>query len=808
MLATPLHSLSAKEGGARMGRRRRAGMHPAGRGLLVLLALGLIGMVMHLGPVYPAAIVHLHLHLPQLGQLGSGPAGEHGHAAAVRMVLEADGSSSSLVADSSGGTLSFDLCGGFAAQRAALVSGLALAAELNRTLVLPRLLVDGGQRRVPFSQLHDADAFAAALLAQGLPSTAEPPAPADTAAVRLDRRYDYMSVLVGAAAGRRHVRVDCPLAKVPPDLVAKHEGLVLAALGALQPVARLQEVVARWAAGQAAHSAGMLALRSAANHVAHPTQFPASPPPCPAPLARLSARCRAQQRLQGLSGAEAYSVLHLRAERDWVQHCAEWEGTADGTVRDNCLNNTASVGDQLVLHNVDKQLPLLLLAGAGEADAELLQGALSNLQSHNFQLARWEEAVGEDGPALTPDEAALVGYSLALGARQFAGNSVSVFSALLVLQRWRADAFATYYNGGNIPLEALLPLYPMPWVFTYNDWSAGTEYEYMVRAAVTSAIEAAHMKPYCMYSGSEASPMHKWFVKKGVRIIRHDPAWKEALIKEGRRHRDKYSELYSHLYRTDGALVGAFQRIDIPILSEFDQYNYVLFTDCDVFFRKRMRLLDWGTPLPAAIGMGFERFETFPYNDGVMLWNMPYMRLTNAAFVAWILNQTNGLYFPGYGPVDQGAFNQYYEGQVKGRPISKNLNSMIYHDFRPDALIIHLHGPKPNHYGHFVRTGACPQFNDLCEIGFSNGLCQYVAEYARFSPGWPVVQTLLKMCKDGRAAAAAREAVQKRAAMEAMWRRAAAPAPVPQPGEGGWHMAGHGTGGEGLQPIGGPSSEQ
>lgn len=53
-----------------------------------------------------------------------------------------------------------------------------------------------------------------------------------------------------------------------------------------------------------------------------------------------------------------------------------------------------------------------------------------------------------------------MGYSLALAAHQFAGNSVSVFSALLVLQRWRADRFATYYNGGNIPLEAHIPLFP------------------------------------------------------------------------------------------------------------------------------------------------------------------------------------------------------------------------------------------------------------------------------------------------------------------------------------------------------------
>lgn len=34
----------------------------------------------------------------------------------------------------------------------------------------------------------------------------------------------------------------------------------------------------------------------------------------------------------------------------------------------------------------------------------------------------------------------------------------------------------------------------------------------------------------------------------------------------------------SHLYKTDGSMVGAFLRIDIPTLREFDQYNYVLFT--------------------------------------------------------------------------------------------------------------------------------------------------------------------------------------------------------------------------------------
>ena len=116
----------------------------------------------------------------------------------------------------------------------------------------------------------------------------------------------------------------------------------------------------------------------------------------------------------------------------------------------------------------------------------------------------------------------------------------------------------------------------------------------------------------------------------------------------------------SHLYKNTGAIVGAYLRIDIPKLPQLDQYNYVLFTgacrrgegsrvacgrgaadalcwgqwgaslsswpsqgewqqlaihllcqcpcsvpaDCDVYFRKRMKLIDWGSPLPAAIGMG------------------------------------------------------------------------------------------------------------------------------------------------------------------------------------------------------------
>lgn len=39
--------------------------------------------------------------------------------------------------------------------------------------------------------------------------------------------------------------------------------------------------------------------------------------------------------------------------------------------------------------------------------------------------------------------------------------------------------------------------------------------------------------------------------------------------------------------------------------------------------------------------------DNFPFNAGVMLLNLPYMRQTNKAFVDWIFAQENGLYYEG-----------------------------------------------------------------------------------------------------------------------------------------------------------------
>ena len=111
---------------------------------------------------------------------------------------------------------------------------------------------------------------------------------------------------------------------------------------------------------------------------------------------------------------------------------------------------------------------------------------------------------------LSREEAACVEYHIALASQKFVGNSVSSFSALLILERQRAAAWAAYYNGGNIPMSAAVPLYKLPWVFTFNSWSA--KYDYMLKAAVRSAaaMGGKTLIPYCLFGGDDSSPIAVW----------------------------------------------------------------------------------------------------------------------------------------------------------------------------------------------------------------------------------------------------------------------------------------------------------
>jgi hypothetical protein len=96
----------------------------------------------------------------------------------------------------------------------------------------------------------------------------------------------------------------------------------------------------------------------------------------------------------------------------------------------------------------------------------------------------------------------------------------------------------------------------------------------MMKAAVRSAARFDTLAPYCLFLGNRTADVHQWLVAHNVRIIYHNPSWAtqiaQILGKENIRT--------SHLYANPEMAVGTWQRIDIPIVPELEQFEYVLFT--------------------------------------------------------------------------------------------------------------------------------------------------------------------------------------------------------------------------------------
>ena len=61
-----------------------------------------------------------------------------------------------------------------------------------------------------------------------------------------------------------------------------------------------------------------------------------------------------RQQIEAKSGSIAYNLIHLRVEKDWFALCKMWENPSEG--RNNCMNNTATVGKQLQKHGFEPQV--------------------------------------------------------------------------------------------------------------------------------------------------------------------------------------------------------------------------------------------------------------------------------------------------------------------------------------------------------------------------------------------------------------------------------------------------------------------
>lgn len=102
-------------------------------------------------------------------------------------------------------------------------------------------------------------------------------------------------------------RMACPAFRVPGSLVRKHAALLHAAVEGLQPSERFQAIIAS-----------------------------------------------RRQLVEAKAGLAAYNLIHLRVEQDWFDLCKIWSNPEAG--RDNCMNNTDTVGEQLHLHGFEKEV--------------------------------------------------------------------------------------------------------------------------------------------------------------------------------------------------------------------------------------------------------------------------------------------------------------------------------------------------------------------------------------------------------------------------------------------------------------------
>eukprot|EP00968_Pinguiococcus_pyrenoidosus_P019822 scaffold2210_cov316-Pinguiococcus_pyrenoidosus.AAC.9 len=232
---------------------------------------------------------------------------------------------------------------------------------------------------------------------------------------------------------------------------------------------------------------------------------------------------------------------------------------------------------------------------------------------------------------------AAVDYVVAERAHTFVGNSISTFSAFILIDRCvvgksslpaegvnsrpflsstpyvrhfivarhRKGEAGFHYNGGTnvladayvVPKESLaVPTLrkPMKWVFTLTgDTGRPPPATVMktVKVAVLSARRHTDLIPVCVTTLGPDSSAAKWLVRNGVRVLHHTPAWPTTILGKPQ----KESKSRTGLPPNYDSVVSAFLRIDIPLVGILDEF--VLYTDVDVFFAGPV---DWVTILGSA----------------------------------------------------------------------------------------------------------------------------------------------------------------------------------------------------------------
>jgi hypothetical protein len=80
-----------------------------------------------------------------------------------------------------------------------------------------------------------------------------------------------------------------------------------------------------------------------------------------------------------------FNLLHLRAENDWLKHCAIWSAIADGVDRSNCLGDVHRIGSVLDSFNFNQKIPLIVVSNLNDTNPTF-GNALKSLSDSGYKV--------------------------------------------------------------------------------------------------------------------------------------------------------------------------------------------------------------------------------------------------------------------------------------------------------------------------------------------------------------------------------------------------------------------------------------